>query len=127
MTLIVDVMFVNSIHFLVSALLNINLITIEHTPKHRSASKLDYLLQHIIKVYARKGFHVWSILMDNEFDKVQDHVSIVNMNTATASEHIAEIVRTVRIIDWASEKDVAKSIQRMRIIRSFRWLQLSTK
>ncbi len=37
------------------------------------------------------GFRVQTILMDYEFDNVQDHVSTINMNTPTASEHIAEI------------------------------------
>jgi hypothetical protein len=42
-TLVADVIFVNSIPFLVSASRNINLITIEHAPK-RTASKLGHLL-----------------------------------------------------------------------------------
>jgi hypothetical protein len=57
-TLIVDVMCVNSIPFLVLALHNINLITIKHAPKHCFASKLGYLVQCIINVYAGMGFHV---------------------------------------------------------------------
>ncbi len=53
-TLVVDVMFVNSVPFLVSALRNMNLITIEHAPK-RTASKLGHLLQCIVNVYAKAG------------------------------------------------------------------------
>jgi hypothetical protein len=64
------VMFVNSIPFQVLALHNIHLITIEHTPKHCSASKLGYLLQRIINVYAWVGFCLQTILMNNEFKKV---------------------------------------------------------
>jgi hypothetical protein len=77
------------------ALRNINLITIEHTPKDCSASKLGCLLQCIINVYARAGFCVQTILMDNEFDEVRDHVSTINMNALAASEHIAEIERQI--------------------------------
>jgi hypothetical protein len=55
--LAVDVMFVNSVPFLVSVLRTINLITIEHAPK-RTASKLGDLIQRIIRVYARAGFTV---------------------------------------------------------------------
>jgi hypothetical protein len=69
-TLAADAMFVNSIPFLVLVLRNINLITIEHAPKHCSASKLGYLLQRIINVYARVGFCLQTILMNNEFKKV---------------------------------------------------------
>ena len=53
-TLVADVMFVNGVPFLVSASRNINLITIEHAPKC-TASKLGYLLQHIVNVYTRGG------------------------------------------------------------------------
>ncbi len=41
-----DIMFVNSVPFLVSVSRNINLITIEHAPQ-RTASKLGILLHHI--------------------------------------------------------------------------------
>jgi hypothetical protein len=58
MMLVTDVMFVNSVPFLVLVSGNINLITIEHAPKHHSASKLGYLLQRIINVYACAGFCV---------------------------------------------------------------------
>jgi hypothetical protein len=57
-TLVEEVMFVNSVPFLVSALRNINLITIKHAPKCQSASKLGYLLQRIINVCARVGFRI---------------------------------------------------------------------
>jgi hypothetical protein len=75
-TLVADVMFVNSMPFLALALSNINLITIELALKHCSASKLGYLLQRIINVYARMGFRVKTILMDNEFDKVQTRLHL---------------------------------------------------
>jgi hypothetical protein len=83
-------MFVNLVLFLVSASHNINLITIEHAPDPK-ASKLGYLLEHIVHVYARAGFTVQTILMDNKLDKVKDHVPHVNMNTPAATEHIGKI------------------------------------
>jgi hypothetical protein len=36
--------------------------------------------------------------MDNEFEKVQDHVPAVNLNTPAASEHIGEIERRIQVI-----------------------------
>ncbi len=89
-TLVADVMFVNSVPFLVLASRNINLITIEQAPK-RTASKLGHLLQCIVNVYAGAEFHLRTILMVNEFEKVCDHVSTVNMNTPAAAEHTAKI------------------------------------
>jgi hypothetical protein len=89
--LVADVMFVTSIPFLVLASYNINLITIEQAPKHHSASKLGYLLQRIIHVYARAGFRIQIILIDNEFDKVRDHVFTIDMNTPTASEQTLNV------------------------------------
>jgi hypothetical protein len=68
-TLVADVMFVNGVPLLVSASRNINLITIEHAPKC-TASKLGYLLQRIVNVYARAGLRVRMVLMDNEFESV---------------------------------------------------------
>ena len=70
-TLSADVMFVNQVPFLVSSSRNINLTTIEFVPRC-SASKLGFLLQRIMTVYARAGFTVQTILMDNEFNKVTD-------------------------------------------------------
>ena len=70
MTLDAYVMCFNSIPFLVLALHNIHLITIEHTPKHCSTSKLGYILQCIINVCAWAGFCLQTILMNNEFKKV---------------------------------------------------------
>jgi hypothetical protein len=105
-TLAADAMFVNSIPFLVLVLRNINLITIEHAPKHCSASKLGYFLQCIINIYTDKGFCVQTILMDNESNKAQDHVPTIDMNTPAASEHIAEIEQWIQVI-----KERMRSIQ----------------
>ena len=98
-TLVADVMFVNKVPFLVSASRNLNLITIEHVPTpKRTASSLGYLLQRIIRVYAKAGFIIQTILMDNEFDKVRDHIYDATLNTPAASEHVGEIERKIRVI-----------------------------
>jgi hypothetical protein len=68
-----DVMFVNSVPFLVSISRNMNLITIEHAPSPRTASSLGSLLQRNVRLYARAGFTVQLILMDIEFDKVRTY------------------------------------------------------
>ena len=90
-------MFVNGIAFLVSASRTINLITIEHAPK-RTASNLGIILNCILRVYNKAGFTVQILLMDNEFEKVRDHIPSVDLNTPAASEHIGEIERRIRLI-----------------------------
>ena len=95
-TLVADVMFVNGVAFLVSSSRNIMLTTIEHAPD-RKAPKLGYLLHRIMCTYARAGFNVHTILMDNEFKKIRDYVN-ATLNTPAASEHIGEIERRIRVI-----------------------------
>ena len=95
-TLVADVMFVNGVAFLVSSSRNIMLTTIEHAPD-RKAPKLGYLLHRIMNTYARAGFNVHTILMDNEFEKIRDYVN-ATLNTPAASEHIGEIERRIRVI-----------------------------
>ena len=96
-TLVVDVMFVNGIAFLVSTSRTINLITIEYALTC-TASNLGSLLNRIIWVYNKAGFRVQILLMDNEFEKVRDHIPLVDLNTLAASEHIGEIKCCIRVI-----------------------------
>ena len=96
-TIVADIMFVNSVPFLVSASRRLNLITIEHAPQ-RTASKIAYLLQRIIRVHNRAGFTVQMILMDNEFEKVRHHLHETTLNIPAAGEHVAEIERRIRVI-----------------------------
>ncbi len=96
-TLTTDVMFVNSVPFLVSSSRHINLTTIEHTPT-RTVGKLGFLLHRIIKVYARADFTVRTILMDNEFEKVRDYVHHTTLNTTMAAEHVGDIEHRVWVI-----------------------------
>jgi hypothetical protein len=96
-TLVVDVMFVNSIPFLVSASLNINLIMIGHAP-HHTATKLVYLLKCIVHVHAWAHFMVQTILMDNKFDYSRYNFPLVNMNIPAAVEHIYKIEQCIWVI-----------------------------
>ena len=96
-TLSADIMFVNRVPFLFSVLRNINLIMIENASR-RTASQLGHLLQRIIRVYVRAGFHLRTILMDNKFNKVRDHIPEINMNTPAAAEHVGEIEHKIWVI-----------------------------
>ena len=67
-TLAVDVMFVNGVPFLVSVARGLNLVTAEFTPS-RTAKKLALgIVIRMIDLYARGGFQVGTILMNNEFE-----------------------------------------------------------
>ena len=96
-TLSADIMFVNCVPFLVLLSRNINLTTIEHVP-HRTASKLGLLFHQIITVYTRARFTIQTFLMDNKFDKVEDHVLHAILNTPAASEHVGDIECQIRVI-----------------------------
>ena len=63
--------FVNGIAFLVSLSREIRLYTCEHVPA-RKAHHLAKSLRRIINLYARGGFRVRTIMMDMEFEKVED-------------------------------------------------------
>ena len=96
-TLAVDVMFVNGLPFLVSVARGLNLITAEHTPS-RTAKLLAAGINRIIDLYARGGFQVGRILVDNEFEPLRSLVPIVAVNTTAAREHVPEIERKIWLI-----------------------------
>ena len=72
------------------------LTTIEHA-LDRKAPKLGYLIHRIMNTYARAGFSVHTILMDNELKKIKNHVH-TTLTTPAASEHVGEIERRIWFI-----------------------------
>ena len=97
MTLAADVMFVNSVPFLVTISRRIRLRTSEYLPS-RTGPILGHSLKKVLNVYARGGFMVNVILMDQEFDKVAPDMDCALVNTTAAREHVAEIEREIRTI-----------------------------
>ena len=89
-TLVADVMFVNSLPFLVTSSRRISLVTIEYLPS-RTAKRLALTLERVIKVYKREGFIVQTMMMDMEFEKLVDLLPNVTINTTAAREHVGEI------------------------------------
>ena len=83
-------MFVNGVPFLVTLSRKIRLLTVEFLPS-RTAAKLSEYLVKVSKLYARGGFTVRTILMDQEFDKVTDRVPTHEVNTTADREHVGEI------------------------------------
>jgi hypothetical protein len=90
-------MFVNGVPFLVSVARGLNFVTAEFTPS-RTAKQPAAGITRMIDLYARGGFQVGTVLMDNEFEKLQNLVSIFAINTTAAKEHIPEVERKIRLI-----------------------------
>ena len=82
-TLVADVMFVNGLPFLVSSSRGISLVTIEYLPS-RTVKRLAITLEQVLKVYARGGFAVQTMMMDMEFEKLVDLLPNVAINTMAA-------------------------------------------
>ncbi len=96
-TLAVDVMFVNGVPLLVSVARGLNLVTAEFTPS-RTAKQLAAGITWMMDLYARGGFQVSTVLMDNESEKLQNLVPILAINTTAARENVPEIERKIRLI-----------------------------
>ena len=47
----------------------------------------------MIHLYARGGFQVGMVLMDNEFEKLKNLVPILAINTTAAKEHVPVVER----------------------------------
>jgi hypothetical protein len=52
----------------------------------------------MMDLYARGGFQVGTVLMDNEFEKFRNLVPILVVNTTAAKEHVPEVERKIRLI-----------------------------
>ncbi len=96
-TLTMDCMFINGVPFLVSTSRGLNLITAEHTPS-QTMKNLASGIRRIMDLYAHGGFQVGAVLMDNEFESLQNLVPIIVVNTTAAKEHVPEIKRRIRLI-----------------------------
>jgi hypothetical protein len=96
-TLAVDVIFVNGVPFLVSLARGLNLVTAKFTPS-RTAKQLAAGITQMMDLYARGGFQVGTVLMNNEFKKLRNLVPILGINTTAAREHKPEVEQKIRLI-----------------------------
>ena len=96
-TLTGDVMFVNGLPFFITQSRGINLVTIEFAST-RTAQNLSKLLSRVITLYATAGFQVQTVLMDMEFQPLQQLLPNIVVNTTAANEHVAEIERRIRVV-----------------------------
>jgi hypothetical protein len=88
-------MFVNGIAFLITLSQKLRLATIKQLPT-RTATQLRNSLTKIGRLYACTGFIIRVIMMDQEFDKVEDTNEMVEINTTAACKHVGEIKRYIR-------------------------------
>ena len=90
-------MFVRGIPFLVTFSRKIKMITAKYVPS-RTAHQLANSLTNIVNTYTRRGFVIDLALMDMDFEKVQDKLEIIEVNTTEAREHVPEIERQIILI-----------------------------
>ena len=69
----------------------------EHTPSC-TAKQLGSSITKVVNFYARGGFVINIVLMDQDFDKIVDDVPKLKINTTAAREHVGEIERTIRTV-----------------------------
>jgi hypothetical protein len=84
-------MFVNGVPFLVSVARGLNLVTTKFTPS-RTAKQLAAGITLMIE------FQVGTVLMDNEFEKLQNLVPILAINKTAVKEHVPKVKRKIRLI-----------------------------
>ena len=88
-TLVVDVMFVNSASFLITVPRGINFVTVEHMPT-RMDKQLIKSLKLVMIIYSRSGMIVHTVLMDLDFDKTIDNLmEYVVVDTFATQYHVA--------------------------------------
>jgi hypothetical protein len=104
-TLAAGVFFFDRTAFLLSVLRQIKLITAEYVATCMAKSLSKHLTQ-IVQVYARAGFTVCAILMDGEFEKVEDKLPSLICNRAAAKEHMSNAEQTICTIKEQSREIV---------------------
>ena len=88
MTLVADVFFVNKIPFLITLSRKIKCVTVEHI-RTCTAAQLSNSLAKVCHLYGRASYNVKVILLDMEFESVEDMLpETVRCNFLAAQEHV---------------------------------------
>ena len=80
-----DVFFVNGIAFVLTVAIIIKFETVEHTPVPTDKSLVKDI-KRVLQVYNRAGFTVRYVMMDGEFENVQELLPTIVCNTTAAKE-----------------------------------------
>jgi hypothetical protein len=91
-----DVMFVNSIAFLITLSWKLRLATVEQLPT-RTATQLSNSLTKMVRLNACTGFIIHVIMMDQEFDKVKDADEMVEINTTATCKQVSKIKQYIHV------------------------------
>jgi hypothetical protein len=109
-TIVAEVMFVNGLLFLVTSSRGISLITIEFLPS-RTAKFLASSVKRVVRIYGRAGFIVQTSMMDMGFEKLENMLPRITLNTTAAREHVGEIERKIRVIKKSKRDNKCPSIR----------------
>jgi hypothetical protein len=98
-TLSGDLFFVNKAPFFATISDHIKFTTAEHIA-NRKIKSLVQASKHVQAVYAARGFHIKSMLMDGEFVPLKYDLSSIGiiLNTTAANKHVPKIKRQIRMI-----------------------------
>lgn len=98
-TVCADIMFVNSIPFLISVSRGLKFGTVQEM-SGRSADAILKAFDNVRSVYRGGGFRVRHALMDGEFKTLKDKLADrkVLLNATSRDEHVGEIERYIRTI-----------------------------
>jgi hypothetical protein len=97
-----DIVFVNSIAFLTTLSQKLRLRRVEQLPT-RKAKQLNSSLTKIVRLYAWMGFIVRVVMMDWNFDKIEDETDMVEINTTAARGHVGKLELFIRTIKEQSQ------------------------
>jgi hypothetical protein len=92
-----NVMFVKGIVFLTTLSRKLGLATVEKLLLG-TAKQLSNSLMKIVRLYAHTGFIVRIIMMNQEFNKVEDACKMVELNTTATCKYVGEIERYIQTI-----------------------------
>mmetsp|Transcript_3573 Transcript_3573/g.6937 ORF Transcript_3573/g.6937 Transcript_3573/m.6937 type:complete len:275 (+) Transcript_3573:1941-2765(+) len=95
--LVTDFMFVAGLPFLVTLSTELNLVTVEFTPRMDEDTMIKGL-KKAIQVYHNKGMQVTTTIADNQFDPARGLLGTTDLNLAAAGEHVPAIERKIRTI-----------------------------
>jgi hypothetical protein len=93
-TVAADIMFVNRIGFFMSISRNIKFGTAEMIQNRKTKSLLTSV-KGVESIYAKRGFRLHTLLMDNEFEHLRGDLAMmkIHLNVVSIGEHVSEIER----------------------------------
>jgi len=98
-TLAVDVIYINKIPFIVRLSRAIWFGTIEMI-KDEKNSTIIKSLEQVINAYHGRGFKIWHVLVDRQFECIRKYMEAVgiNLNTTAWDKHVPEIERYIQTV-----------------------------